>query len=70
MDPFYNYLYDRQETPAVSHCNQCGCAIYEYDICYLQGSYILCTGCADEEAGRKMTGYELDEYFYDLYGGL
>ena len=68
MNPFYNYLYDKQQATPVPHCVHCGWEIYSEDTCYLRGSGVLCSDCADED-DAPMTGYELDEYFKRLYGG-
>lgn len=68
MNPFYNYLFDKQQDPAVSHCYKCGTEIYGGDTCYLRGCSIVCDECADED-DVPMTGYELDDYFKRLYGG-
>lgn len=68
MNPFYNYLYDRQQDDPVSHCCHCGTELYGYDTCYLFGAGVLCSECADGDE-RSMTGYELETYFKHLYGG-
>lgn len=68
MNPFYNYLYDRQEARTVSHCSSCGYEIYEYDTCCLRGAYVICGNCANDD-DVLMAGYELDQYFNQLYGG-
>ena len=67
------YLVDRQENPPVSHCAHCRNEIYGEDECYIISGQIVCADCLEDfekESRSSMTGYELDDYLNQLYGGL
>lgn len=63
-----SYFIYEKKPDYVSHCVYCGDEIYSEETCFLRGSGVLCSDCADED-DVPMIGYELDAYFKRIYGG-
>lgn len=66
---FYNPFADPQDRHPTSHCHKCGSEIYLEDDCYMHNALILCDRCGSEEYDIRTTGYELEQYYREMYGG-
>lgn len=38
---------DKQDSPAMAFCSECGCELYENDECYLVDGELVCEECMD-----------------------
>lgn len=66
---FYNPFSDPQDRPPVTHCHRCGTEIYREDKCFMHNALILCENCGDPQWDCEETGYSIEQYYKELYGG-